>query len=162
MTATLTTLNEFNRPYLKSLISDVSEEELDLQPQPELHSIRWILAHLCIAIDYGLKQFDLPFVCSLRWHAAYGPTSAPGTSAKIRPTRDELLQTIDSGYTLLCDAMARATLEEMTLVHEVDLLKATPLKTRGDLVGHILTTHFATHLGQLSSLRRHFGRPPLF
>jgi len=58
--------------------------------------------------------------------------------------------------------MARATLEEMTLVHEVDLLKATPLKTRGDLVGHILTTHFATHLGQLSSLRRHFGRPPLF
>ncbi len=46
--------------------------------------------------------------------------------------------------------------------HSVPLLAKTPLKTRGDLAAHILSTHFAFHLGQLSTLRRMLGRPPLF
>jgi len=35
------------------------------------------------------------------------------------------------------------------------------LPTRGDLLAHILTTHEATHLGQLSAWRRQLGFPPV-
>ena len=45
---------------------------------------------------------------------------------------------------------------------KLPLLYDTPIKSKGDLLNHILTTHFASHLGQLSSWRRLMGLPPLF
>jgi hypothetical protein len=38
----------------------------------------------------------------------------------------------------------------------------TPIKTVGDCVALLMTTHFSTHIGQLSLMRRQLGRPPLF
>jgi hypothetical protein len=35
------------------------------------------------------------------------------------------------------------------------------MTTVGHLVGHLLTTHFATHLGQLSAWRRLAGFAPV-
>ena len=155
-------LNEFNRAYLSRLMSDIPEDELDVQPHPELHSVRWILAHLAIAADYGFRQLDLPFVCPRDWHSGYGPTSQAGTAAGVRPTRDELLAKIDSGYAQLCSAASAAPASQLEEIHEVGLLKGTPLRTKSDLIAHLLATHFAVHLGQLSTLRRLSGRPMLF
>lgn len=156
------TLSQFNRAYLDRLVSDLKDEELDWQPHSASHSVRWILAHLAIAADYGLKQLDLPFVCSAEWHTAYGPTSQPGTADEIRPSREELLQVIEKSYKTLCDAVGQATAEQLTPPHSVAILKRTPLKSKGDIIAHILATHFATHLGQLSVWRRLSGRPPIF
>ncbi len=156
------TLNEFNRAYLTRLLTDFSDEQLDAQPSPDLHSARWILAHLAIAVDYGFKQLDLPFVCPKTWHVAYGPASAAGTNTRVLPTREELLSTINNGYQKLGDALKNADPAPLSELHEVELLKQTPLETKGQLAAHILATHFATHLGQLSTLRRLLGFQPLF
>jgi len=43
-----------------------------------------------------------------------------------------------------------------------DFFKGSPIKTIGDVVGHLLTTHFAFHLGQISSWRRLEGQPYIF
>ncbi len=155
-------LNEFNRQYLTRLMAGFEEQDLDVQPHPDLHSMRWILAHLAIVVDYGMKQLELPFVCPLAWHAAYGPASKPGTSAKVRPTAEELLSSIERGYAQLCEALRCARADQLDVRHEVDLLKNTALISKRDLLSHILATHFATHLGQLSTLRRMAGHPPLF
>ena len=162
MSRQLSVLNQFNREYLTSLMSDIHNNELDLQLQPGLHSVRWIVSHIAIVADYGLKQFKLPFVCPLSWHAAYGPGSEAGTADSVKPDRDELMDVIEKGYSVLCQAMESASPELLLEPHEVDLLQATAIKTRGDLISHILTTHFSVHLGQLSALRRLLGRDPLF
>ena len=162
MFATDITLNEFNRAYLSRLMADIREDELDCQPHAELHSVRWILAHLAIAVDYGFAQLGMPFVCPADWHSGYGPTSQAGTAANVKPTQDELLAKIDSGYTQLCSAASAASPSQLEEIHEVGLLKGTPLRTKGDLIAHLLATHFAVHLGQLSTLRRLSGRPMLF
>jgi len=158
----LIVLNEFNRGYLHRLLSDIPSHRLDEQPAEGLHSVRWILAHLAIAADYGLKQLDLPFVCPMAWHVAYGPTSQAGTSDKIQLTSEEILETIIRGYSILCDALRSGPVDQLSATHEVELLKKTNLKTKADIVAHILATHFAIHLGQLSTLRRLMGLPPLF
>ena len=162
MSQQLTVLNAFNRAYLRSVLQDIENDQLDLQPQQSLHSIRWILSHIAIVADYGLKQFSLPFVCPMKWHAAYGPGSQVGTNESVRPELDELLVAIEHGYSALCNAVDSGSVTVLSEEHDVELLENTPLKTKGDLIAHILTTHFAMHLGQLSTIRRLLGRPPLF
>jgi uncharacterized damage-inducible protein DinB len=156
------TLNEFNRHYLNVLLTDIPDDELDWQPHSGLHSVRWILAHLAIAVDYGFAQLGQPFVCPAEWHQAYGPGSQAGSSGDLRPSRDELLRVIHGGYAGLCEAARAATSDVTSVRHEVGLLSNTPLQTKGDVIAHILATHFAVHLGQLSTLRRLAGRPLLF
>ncbi len=155
-------LNRFNRGYLDRLLQNLPDDEMDFQPHPGLHSPRWILAHLAIVADYGAKMLDLPIHCPKTWHAAYGPSSQAGTHARLSPDRAELLAAIDIGYSRLCDVLPTASGENFSQAHGVELLTGTPIVTRIDLVCHILTTHFATHLGQLSSICRLQGRPPLF
>lgn len=158
----LATLSTFNRGYLQRLLSDVRDDELDLQPQPAVHSIRWILAHLAIVSDYGGMLLGLPRLCPAEWHAAYGPASQPGTAADVRPGRQELLQAIDAGYSRLASQLPQTPPDRLAALHTVTLLQDTPLKTNADLAAHILITHFAMHAGQLSVLRRLLGRLPLF
>jgi uncharacterized damage-inducible protein DinB len=162
MSDSLVTLNRFNLAYLKRLLADITDDELDAQPHAELHSVRWILAHLAIAVDYGLMQLDQAFVCPLKWHAAYGPKSQPGSAKLVRPGRDELMEAIETGYHTLCEGLAAASPQELSVPHQVDLLKDTPLTSKRDIISHILTTHFSLHLGQMSAVRRMFGRGPLF
>jgi uncharacterized damage-inducible protein DinB len=157
----LNVVNEFNLHLLKRLLADWPESELDWQPQDELHSARWLLTHLAIAVDYGLMQFDLKGVCPAAWHQAYGPGSRPG-SAENRPEIAELLSVIEEGYAQLRSLASQLDTAPLREAHSVPLLAKTPLKTRGDLATHILSTHFAFHVGQLSMLRRMLGRPPLF
>jgi uncharacterized damage-inducible protein DinB len=156
-----TGLNKFNRAYLDNVLADLPDDQLDVQPHPELHSARWILCHLAIAADYAFKMLDMPTLCSKAWHKNYGPSSQPGTAADVKPSRTELLAAIDDGYTKLCHALPTVSVEHLSVPHGVPLLEGTLLKTRGDLVCHILTTHFAFHVGQLSVNRRMMGRAPL-
>jgi uncharacterized damage-inducible protein DinB len=157
------TLNQFNRHYLKELLADLPETELDHQVDPTSHSIRWILAHLAMAGDLGLGGiFGKPTVCPKTWHVAYGPKSQPGTNERVKPSKEELLTTIETVYKNLCESARAGDAEKLAANHTLELLFGTPLVTVHDLVAHLLATHFAIHVGQLSALRRQAGRPPLF
>jgi hypothetical protein len=46
--------------------------------------------------------------------------------------------------------------------HKVPILRHTPLVTWSDVVAHLLTTHAAFHISQLSACRRQAGHPHLF
>jgi hypothetical protein len=157
----LTAVNEFNLHQLRRIMADWPESELDWQPQSALHSARWLLVHMAIAIDYGLMQCSLPGVCEGSWHQDYGPGSQAG-STMLKPDLAEIIRVIESGYALLREQVGKLGQTPLTDQHEVGLLFNTPLITKGDLVAHILSTHFAFHLGQLSTLRRMRGLPALF
>ncbi len=162
MFESMISLNAFNREYLKWMLDGIPDKELDSTFGEGSHSARWILVHLAIAVDYGFKQLDMPTAASKIWHKAYGPGSKPASNAEIRPIKEKLLAFIDEQYLKLCEAALKADVAKLNVPHAVQLLESTPIKTKGDLVGHILTTHFSVHLGQLSSWRRMVGLPPLF
>ena len=156
------TLNEFNRFYLRNLLAEIPKSSMDEVAFEGAHSLRWILAHLAIAADYGRIQFGESMDMPGEWHQAYGPTSQSGSHPSVQPSKADLMEAIDRGYTGLVELAKHTKGEIMQQDHTVDLLRHTPLKTKGDIVAHILATHFATHIGQLSVLRRMRGEKPLF
>ena len=62
----------------------------------------------------------------------------------------------------LCQAAANADAEALAAPNEIELLEGSPLVTRGDLLSHLLTTHFSFHVAQLSAWRRAAGHAHLF
>ena len=162
MNESIVALNSFTLQYLHRMIDSISDPDLDSTFGAGSHSARWILAHLAIAVDYGFMQMEMPFLAPKEWHNAYGPGSEAESNAKIRPTKVELLKFIDDNYVKLCIVSLDADKSKLSVAHTVPLLYDTPIKSKGDLLNHILTTHFASHLGQLSSWRRLMGLPPLF
>ncbi len=45
--------------------------------------------------------------------------------------------------------------------HAVEILKPTNLKTNGDVLAHLMCTHMAFHIAQLSACRRKSGKGPI-
>lgn len=155
-------LNQFNRRYLGRLVEEMTEDNLDHGPAPGLHSPRWILSHLAIVGDMGLKLIGQSTRLPHEWHAAYGPTSQAGSHDRVRPSFEALMVAITDGYGALCDGARGMTAEWAQTPHGIERLKWSGLLTRGEMLAHLLATHFAVHLGQLSTLRRLQGKPMLF
>jgi hypothetical protein len=148
--------------YLKQTVADLSEEELDLQPVGSGNPPRWILGHLAICCDYALRQLGAPPVCPREWHPAFGPGSTPGAEGSARPSKEELLSALTKGHEAVVEQFRQATDESLSPPHGIPFLEPTPLQTKGDLVAHLMTSHEAGHLGQLTYWRRATGRPAFF
>lgn len=151
----------FMTQYSLRALADVDESRLDHQPLPDVNTPRWILGHLAISSDYALQALGVPTRCPKEWHKRFGPGSAP-ISDGPNPSKDELIKAVIDGYAAACAASCHADAALMARPHAAAILKDTPIKTIGDLVTHLLTTHIAFHLGQLSAWRRQIGRAPLF
>lgn len=155
------TLYAFNLAQLQRVAADLVEESLDEQLAPGLKPARWVLGHLAIATDLALRCLGQAEHCPRPWHEAYGPGSALGQPGP-KPTKAELVAAIEAGHGYVSAAAPQADPEQMNSPHKVPILRGTPLVTWGDVVGHLMTTHAAFHISQLSACRRQAGHAPLF
>lgn len=153
---------QFMLSYLQQTMVDISEEEMDKQPFEGANSPRWILTHLAICTDYAARALGGDLECPKEWHKAYGPGSKPNADGIPMPTRDELLAALEKGHARVIELAQKAEPESLEKPHGVSFLEPTPLKTVGDFVSHLMTSHEAGHVGQLSYWRRATGRDPLF
>ena len=155
-----TLLNQFMTSYVDTLAADVTDENLALRLVDSGHSPLWILGHLAICAELGIKMLggDID-------HREWLPLFAPGTKDEFTSSeghsRDELIGCIQSSYVRLCAMANEADEALLNQPHGVDLLKHTLLKTVGDVVAHLMTTHLAFHTAQLSAWRRASGQGPL-
>ncbi len=154
------TLYAFNWDYVHMSAADIGEDEMSLQPAPGINPPVWILGHLAVATDYALKSLGQPTQCPRAWHASFGPGSEPVAGQKVPITKEELLAAIRRGHELVSEATTQVSPEHLEKPHGVELLAPTKIKTLGDLISHLMTTHEAMHIGQLSVWRRMTGRKP--
>ena len=155
------TLYAFNLAHLQRVAADLAEDSLDEQPAPGLKPPRWVLGHLAIATDLGLRCLGVAEYCPREWHEAFGPGSPLGAPGP-RPSKAELVAAIEAGHGYLTAALPNADPEHLAGRHKVAILRSTPLVTWGDVVGHLMTNHAAFHISQLSACRRQAGHAPLF
>ena len=154
-------LNEFMVDYLERLVSDLDETDLDFQPFDDFNPPRWILGHLAINNDYALRILGDRFQCPKEWHRSFA-RGTPSTSRPLAvPSKDPLMERIRTGFRQVCKLTEAADLETMRQPHNVPFLKETSIKTIGQVISHLMTTHLATHVGQLSAWRRATRRPPV-
>jgi hypothetical protein len=156
------TLFRFVHGYLQKLIADMDDRNLTNAAPGAVNPPAYVIGHLAIANDFALQLLGQPNVCPESWHEAFGPGSSPDRMKIGYPPKQELLEKVRLGHERVCAAAMAASADAMSKPQPLPFLKDTPIMTVGDLVAHLMTTHFAVHVGQLSLMRRQQGRPPLF
>lgn len=161
MDQTFTNLYAFTLFFAESLMRDIDDTELRHQPSPGVNPPAWILGHLAICTDSALKLLGQPPRLPEAWHKGFGRGSDPASPDLPEVTKEELLTALREGHAAVVTALPSASAETLARPSPFKAL-ADSLPTVGDLLGHLLTTHEAMHLGHLSNWRRQRGRPPLF
>lgn len=154
-------LYAFNLWALENMTADISEDEMRQQPVPGTNPPIWILGHLAAATDYASKALGLPSACPKSWHMDFGPGSTPLQMHEPAPTKEELMAAIRAGHQRVTEAAQQATPQQLAGPHPVKILAGTPIETIGDFLSHLMNTHEALHIGQLSMWRRMTGRKPM-
>ncbi len=153
-------LNQFMIQYVDTLAAEVTDDNLSSRPVESGHTPLWILGHLAICAELGIKMLGGEFE-----HRKWLPLFAPGTPDNFTSSdghsRDELISCIKSSYARLGEMASAADDEVLNQPHGIDLLQDTVLSTVGDVVAHLLTTHLSFHAAQLSAWRRASGHGPL-
>lgn len=151
-------LYAFVLKYCHLLTADLSDEQMTLQPMPGTNHAAWILGHLAIATDSAARLLGERPACPAEWRTLFGPGSVVVADRHAYPTKAELLAAIEAGQARVAAAAATVGEDRLSRPHGLPILKEE-LPTVGDLLAHLMTTHPATHLGQLSAWRRMLGLP---
>ena len=161
MPPTILTLNKFLLEYFESLVKDLPTEGLAEQGGGTGHSALWLLGHMAISVDFGNKVLGQETVCPARWFVVFGPGSSDEIKNPEKYDAAEMIEIIRTGYPKLQELSQVADESLLAEPHPVEMLQNTSLKTKGDFLGHLLTTHLSMHLGQLSFWRRLQGKAPI-
>jgi hypothetical protein len=128
------------------------------QPAAGVNHPAWIVGHLAIAADFGLKFCGARTVCPAGWSGLFAPGTTPKADPGLYPPKAELLAVYDLAHDRLTAAVPHADPAALTGPQPLAFLRPH-IATVGDLLSHILSTHEAFHLGQLSTWRRVLGFP---
>lgn len=156
------TLNQFLLDYFEALIKDLPDTRLEQQAAGKGHSALWLLGHLAISADFGRMMLGREIKSPKRWILTFGPGSSDEISHPEKFDPRELIEAIRTGYPEVQQQATQADPTTMQEPHGVQILTGSKIITKADCLAHILTTHLAGHLGQLSFWRRLQGEKPLF
>jgi hypothetical protein len=161
----------FNLARIRMGLADIPDDQLLLRPLPECNPALWIVGHLAVTTSFGeaLATGETLSAAAARlpdlWKKLFAPGTDPAALGALpalqRPTRDALLARLTGAHEAIAAALPRASEAMLNRPNEVRLMQGTPIKTAGDFIIHLLTTHMGFHGAQISALRRHLGFPPM-
>jgi len=149
---------EVNVDYAKKLVADIPEDKMCVQPAAGMNHAAWVLGHLAFVFDSMLRVFGPKPSMAPERAALFNLSSKPHTDRAAYPSKAALLEEYEATYRRLVAAIKEAPQE--ALDREFPNPKLRPmLPTVGVAMVHILASHHALHLGQLSAWRRAQGLP---
>lgn len=160
MPDTTLTMYEMNLHLLRRLAADLTPAHMTERVGSTGHTPTWILGHLAVTEDFAAKLLGLDLACPAEWHKWFGPGSKEDSVPAV--TKDQLLKSIESGHERISKAYGSADHAKLERPHGVSFFEGTPVRTLGEVLGHLLTVHNSYHLGQLSAWRRQKGFQALF
>lgn len=155
------TMYAFNLGYCGDLLRDFTEEDMQYRVTPETNCPAWILGHLAICTDFALGVVGAQPTLPKKWHVLFGNGQTPGQELKQCPSKAELWDAYKSGHAAVDAAVRNADFEALKAEREPESILYKQFPTHAGMLSHLLATHEATHIGQLSVIRRSLGHPPL-
>jgi DinB superfamily len=146
---------------LQNLLQDIDEARFQHPLCEGGNSPAWILSHLVVVNDYLLKNFGEQRIAPAEWHKRFKPGAMPKDDPAPLPSKAEVMETLEKGRRRIVETAANADPAKMNEPQTSEFFKDSPVKTVGDVMGHLLTTHFAFHVGQISAWRRLEGKSHL-
>ena len=154
-------INELLLDLFVRVSEDLPEERL-FHPSPgHGHSPAWIMGHLATTGEMGIRLLGGK-IEHVRWLKLFGPGSTDQVPDDGSLSKSDLVNSTVQCYRQLRERTLLADPAGLNAPHSVELLQGTPIRTQGDLLAHLLSSHFAIHLSQLSSCRRSEGHRALF
>jgi hypothetical protein len=147
--------------YERQLLADLPDDAMRTPVTPQGNPPSWLVGHLAIVADFGLRMLGQPTLCPKSWMVMFGPGSKPAEHRDRHPPKAELVAALERGHERLSAAVKDADPTKLAARSPFEpLVHVFP--TAGDLLAHLLTSHEAAHVGQLSACRRGHGLAPLF
>ena len=145
-------LYEFLLNYGRKLTEDLSPQQYYEQPSQGLNHPAWVLGHLSFVAQFGVSLCGGETWLDESWNDNFGVGSTPQNTPEPYPSVAELLEGYEAGHARLTQAVQQADPTLLEKETEIETLRAV-FPTQDLLVAHFLTSHVATHLGQLSAWR---------
>ncbi len=147
--------------YVRTLVADLSDEEMILQPPGVPNHAAWTVGHLihscqAIAGELGVTPW-LPD----DWESVFGYGTSPGHAVSSTYTSREVLTTL---FADACNRLRGALLgaNESRLRDPLrDRESHEIFATTAEALLQVVAAHTAYHAGQLAAWRRAIGREPV-
>ena len=152
----------FNLLYAQKLVADVPDEQMCAQPVPGrvMNHAAFVLGHLAFASENGVRFLGEQAARAEEWRDLFGMGATPQADRSRYPAKAALLQRLEEAHAHLVAAVGRATPEALAQPAPERMRGRFP--TVGSLLLGLMTSHEASHLGQLSAWRRALGLPSVF
>lgn len=138
------------------MLGNITDSDFTAIPFGGGNSPNWILGHLTVSNAFSLSLCGVTEPLVQEWMPIYGPGSTPSDDASQIASRNELTKQFKRTCDEVVAAVETVTVEFLDDLHQAPFLRSS-LPTNGDLLGHLVNTHFALHVGQLSAWRRARG-----
>lgn len=154
----------FANYYLAEQLKTIDLDQARHVPFDGVKPPLWLVGHMAAGMFYIGAMLGKP-ICSdfdPDWLAYFGPGSDAANVPNEAPSIATLYDVILGCEQAVVDEVTAADESNYEDPHGLELLNSTPLKTKADLIAHLMTTHYAAHLGELAIWRRAVQLPPLF
>jgi uncharacterized damage-inducible protein DinB len=152
---------KLNLWYTQKLVADLTDEQMCAQPVQGvvMNHPAFILGHLAlVAGDFAASFVGLSPICPAGWKDLFNQGAKPLADRSLYPSKAELLQKLEEGHARLAEAVTRSP--EALAQPAPEKMRAR-FPTVGVVLAGMMTSHEATHNGQLSAWRRAMGLPPV-
>ena len=145
---------------LHEYLQPLSEESMRQLPAGGGSSINWIVGHLVLANEFGTALLGHPTKYLDAMSPIYGPGTTPTDDPDVLVPVAELQRRFDETGDAMLRQYADAEAATLQAPQESGLF-TDQLPTVDDMMQHLMSTHLAVHVGQISQQRRERGLPPL-
>ena len=157
---------DFNLVYARKLVADLTDEQWAAQPIANGNIMpnhaAWVFGHLAsTSFSFALPLLNAKPIEKDGWGELFGINSEPCSDASLYLNKASLVGLLEESHALVTEAFAKVDEPRLALPNPAESLR--PLfPTIGHMITFVMTSHEATHLGQLSALRRGLGLPGVF
>ncbi|NUQ67228.1 MAG: DinB family protein [Phycisphaerales bacterium] len=149
----------FARGMTRDLVQRFREDQALYQVVPSDNHLMWTLGHLAVSFDWFAGLLDgKPSQCPEQYQAMFGFKSAPTSTAGAYPGLAEVVDWFERTYERFIGAVKAMGEGEMLLATMGDSFGFA--KDRLEVIERA-AWHEGWHAGQLSTLRRALGIPPI-
>ena len=147
----------FNLDRARTLVGDLSDEQMVRQPNGVVNHPAWILGHLALTSDHLAKLLDCESTFPAAWTEAFKPGGIPSGDAAAFPSKAEILDELAAQHERVATALTNAD----PAIFARDSTRASVTRQRfptiGDYAVFLISSHEGSHLGQIAAWRRAMG-----
>ena len=155
----VTYLYGFNLDSARSLVRDLTAEQMVAQPHGLINHPAWSLGHLTLTADHLAVLLGLESQAPAGWDKTFLTRSTPSGALADYPSKDELLAALAAQHERNTGAVLQADPSWFATPHPNEAHRKY-FPTLGDLAVFMMTSHEMDHLGQMAAWRRAMGLGP--